>query len=166
MKIHRSTACLLAVSLLGVGLALPASSAFGAHAAKHKTKAPLLKSLTYTPLTTNGPDGFLQARYTATIKLYHSAPSITFTIDSTSSHNFETEAGPEKSYSAGMHKVSFLYDALPGGTYQITLYARVRPSANSDTLAPPAPLKSSDPATLVVAEAPQGQDGAGKVTKI
>lgn len=163
MKIHRSTTCLLAASLLGVGLALPASSAFGAHAAKNKTKAPLLKSLTYTPLTTDGSDGFLQARYTATIKLYHSAPSITFTIDSTSSHNFETEAGPEKSYSAGVHKVSFLYDALPGGTYKITLFARVRPPAGSLFAAS---IKSSDPATLVVAEAPEGQDGAGKVTKI
>jgi hypothetical protein len=163
MKIPRSTACLLAASLLGVGLALPANSAFGAHTAKHKTKAPLLKGLTYTPLTTDGADGFLQARYTATVKLYHSAPSITFTIDSTSSHNVETEAGPEKSYSAGVHKVSFVSDALPTGTYRITLYARVRPPADSLSSSP---LKSSDPATLVIAEAPEGKAGAGTVTKI
>ncbi|MGH2864550.1 MAG: hypothetical protein ACRDJX_04805 [Solirubrobacteraceae bacterium] len=65
-----------------------------------------------------------------------------------------------------MHKVSFTFDALPGGTFQITLFARVRPPANSDTLKAPAPIKSSDPATLVVKEAGEGEAGTGMVSKI
>lgn len=164
MKTARSMSLPLAASALAaLALVAPASSATIAHASKQKIKAPLLKSLIYTPLTTKGEDGFLQARFTATVKLYHSAPSISFMIKSVSSHNIETEATPEKSYSAGVHKVSFIGDALPGGTYKITLYEAVRPPAGSLFATS---IKSSDPATLVVQEERNGVAGAGTVTKI
>lgn len=166
MQISRRSSSALVASLTMAALVLPASPAFGGKARKQSTKAPLLKSLTYTPLTTTGSDGFLQARWTATVKLSRPAPSITFTILSTSSKNVETEAGPEKSYSAGVHKVSFESTALPGGTYKVTLLARVRPPKYSNSLRAPAPLKSSDPATLIVAEATEGKAGTGSVTKI
>jgi hypothetical protein len=163
MQLKRPTAGLLVASTLGLAsVALPATPVSAA--VTHKR--PLLESLTYTPTTEHGSDGFLEAKYTATIRLYQSAPSITFTIDSVGTHNFATEAGPEKSYRAGVHKVSFTYDALPGGTFRITLFARVRPSADSPSLRSPAPIKSSDPATLVVKEAGEGEAGTGMVTKI
>lgn len=75
----------------------------------------------------------------------------------------ETEIGPESSYRPGVHRIAFTAVALPAGTYRVTLYARVRPPANWDSLRPPAPLRSTDPATLVVQE---GQAGAGTVTKL
>jgi hypothetical protein len=137
----------------GCALAAPGAAASAAHA-----KAPLLKALTYTPLTTDGSDGFLQARYTATVDLYKAAPSITFTIDSVGSHNIEIEEGPHTSYRAGIHKVSFIGSALPEGTFRITLIAREGPPLRL--------VKSSDPATLIVAPAPEGSAGAGTVTKI
>lgn len=166
MQISKRSFPALAALLALAAIALPASPAFAGKARKQATKAPLLKSLTYTPLTTTGSDGFLQARWTATVKLYHSAPSIVFTVLSTSSKNVETEVGPEPGYSAGVHKVSFISTALPGGTYEVTLLARVRPPKYSDSLRAPAPLKSSDPATLIVQEATEGKAGAGSVTKI
>jgi hypothetical protein len=154
----------LSACVLSIATAALAASPAAASSSHHK--APLLKALTFTPTSTDGPDGFLQAKWTATVVLYQSAPSIYFAIDSTSSHNVETEAGPERSYTPGVHKVTFTSDALPGDTYKVTLFARVRPPKDSDSLRPPAPLKSSDPATLVVATAGEGTAGAGTVTKL
>ena len=151
------TAGALATGLAGAGT-VPAL----ASSTKHP-KAPLLKALTYTPLTTDGSDGFLQAHFTATIELYQNAPSIFFKVDSVGSHNIEVEEGPEPSYRAGVHKVSFTGGALPGGTFRITLFAYQRPSANRGSSAL---LRSPDPATLVVQEAPEGGAGTGLVTKI
>ncbi|HXP37732.1 MAG TPA: hypothetical protein VN817_08200 [Solirubrobacteraceae bacterium] len=145
-----ATLCALTASC---ALAVPGAAASTAHA-----KAPLLKGLTYTPLTTDGSDGFLQARYTATVDLYKAAPSITFTIDSVGTHNIEIEEGPHSSYRAGVHKVSFTGKALPEGTFKITLIAREGPPVHL--------VKSSDPATLLVAPAPEGSAGAGTVAKI
>ena len=153
----RRIARMLTAGSLAIGLASAGATPALASSSKH-AKAPLLKALTYTPLTTDGSNGFLQARYTATVELYQYAPSITFAIDSTSSHNIEIEGGPVASYRPGIHKVSFLDDALPEGTFKLTLFAYQRPPAHL--------LKSSDPATLVVAPAPEGVAGTGLVTKI
>jgi hypothetical protein len=157
MQLRRLSAGPLVATLCALtasgALAAPGAAASTAHA-----KAPLLKALTYTPLTTDGSDGFLQARYTATVDLYKAAPSITFTIDSVGTHNIEIEEGPHTSYRAGIHKVSFIGSALPEGTFRITLIAREGPPLRL--------VKSSDPATLLVAPAPEGSAGAGTVTKI
>lgn len=166
MQISRRSSAALTASLLLVVLALQASPALAAKAHKQAGKTPLLKGLTYTPLTTTGSDGFVQARWTATVKLSQSAPSIYFMVTSTSSKNVDTEVGPEKSYSAGVHTMSFVTTALPGGTFKVTLFARVHPPKNSGSLRPPTPLKSSNPATLIVQEATEGKAGAGTVTKI
>jgi hypothetical protein len=146
------TAGSLAIGIAGAGAA-PALASSAKHA-----KAPLLKALAYMPLTTDGSDGFLEARYTATVELYQKAPSIFFKVESVGSHNVNVEEGPEASYRAGVHKVSFTSDALPGGTFKITLIAREGPPVHLN--------KSADPATLAVAEAPEGVAGAGMVTKI
>jgi hypothetical protein len=157
MQLRRPSAGPFVTTLLALtascAFAVPSAAAGTAHA-----KAPLLKALTYTPLTTDGSDGFLQARYTATIELYKAAPSITFTTDSVGSRNIEIEQGPHASYRAGLHKVSFIGNALPEGTFRLTLVAREGPPVHL--------VKSSDPATLVVAPAPEGAAGAGTVTKI
>jgi hypothetical protein len=157
MQLRRLSAGPLVATLCALtasgALAVPGAAASTAHA-----KVPLLKALTYTPLTTDGSDGFRQARFTATIDLYKAAPSIFFKVDSTSSNNVAVEEGPHVSYRAGIHKVSFIADALPEGTFSITLVAREGPPVHL--------VKSSDPATLVVAPAPEGSAGAGTVTKL
>jgi hypothetical protein len=156
----QSTALLLAsLAVIGAfGAAPMPASAASTH------QRPVLKNLIYTPLTEHGSDGFLEARFTVSFRLYKPAPSIAFTIDSVGTHNVETEAGPSKSYGVGLHHATFTTDAFSGGTYRVTLVARVRPPAGSGrsfTL-----LKSTDPATLVIAAAPEGVAGAGTVTKI
>jgi hypothetical protein len=165
MRAPRTGTALSSTLLAAVLLATSAGPA-SAHKRKKHSDAPVLEALTYTPTTSHGSNGYLEADITATIRLYKPAPSITFTIDSTTNHNVETEAGPEASYGPGVHKVSFTTDAFSGGTYRFTLYALVRPPKNSDSLRPPAPLKSSDPATVVIAEAPEGVAGAGVVSKL
>jgi hypothetical protein len=156
-------ACLLgAVSLAGASSAVPAALASTAHAAK--SKAPVLMALSYTPGTVKDEQGFLTARFTATVKLKAPAPSIYFELQSTTSKNVEEEVGPEASYRAGVHKISFTTTALPGGTYRLVLYARVRPPKGSyDNVKP---LKGLDPATLVVGEATETEAGKGQVTKV
>jgi hypothetical protein len=147
------TAGSLAIAMASAG----AAPALAASSAKHP-KAPLLKALTYTPLTTDGSDGFLEARFTATVDLYQKAPSIFFKVDSVGSRNIEVEEGPHASYKAGLHTVSFTADALPEGTFTIALIAREGPPLRLN--------KSSDPAKLVIAPAPEGAAGTGMVTKI
>ena len=154
----RRIAGMLTAGSLAIGLASAgAVPALAASSAKHQ-KAPLLRALTYTPLTTDGEDGFLEAHFTATVELYQKAPSIFFKVESVGSHNIAVEEGPESSYKPGLHKVSFTGDALPGGTFKITLIAREGPPLHVN--------KSTDPATLVIAPAPEGSAGAGMVTKI
>jgi hypothetical protein len=160
------TGIALSSTLLAAVLLATSAGPASAHKRKAPSDAPVLEALRYTATTSHGSDGFLEADVTATIRLYKPAPSITFTIDSTANHNVATEAGPEASYGPGVHKVSFTTDAFSGGTYLFTLYARVRPPKNSDSLRPPAPLKSADPATVVIANAPEGVAGAGVVTKL
>jgi hypothetical protein len=147
------TAGSLAIALASAG----AAPALAASSAK-QPKAPLLKALSYTPLTTDGSDGFLEARFTATVELYQAAPSIYFDVDSVGSNNIAVEEGPHASYKPGLRKVSFIADALPEGTFRITLVAREGPPLRL--------VKSSDPATLVIAPAAEGAAGTGMVTKI
>jgi hypothetical protein len=164
VEMRKLAACVLgAVSLAGASSGVPAALASTADAAK--SKAPVLKALSYTPGTVKDEQGFLTARFTATVKLNVPAPSIYFEIQSTSSKNVEEEVGPEPSYRAGVHKVSFTTTALPGGTYKITLYARVRPPKGS-SYDSAKPLKGLAPATLVVGEATETTAGAGQVTKV
>jgi hypothetical protein len=154
----RRLAGMLTAGSLAIGLAgVSATPVLAASSAKH-AKAPLLKALTYTPLSTDGEDGFLEAHFTATVELYQKTPSIFFKVESVGSHNIDVEEGPESSYKPGLHKVSFTGDALPGGTFKITLIAREGPPVHLN--------KSTDPATLAVAAAPEGAAGAGTVTKI
>ena len=165
MRLARTGTAISSALLAAVLLAASVGPASARGRVKH-SYAPVLKALTYTPTTLHGSDGFLEARITATIRIYSPAPSIYFTIDSTANQNVRTEAGPEASYGPGLHKVSFMTDAFSGGTYRFTLYAFVRRPKNSYSLRPPAPLKSSDPATVVIADAPEGVAGAGVVTKL
>lgn len=165
MKSKRTIA--KALGVLGLALAPIAVSTTPAVAAtaraSKKAKGPVLKSLAYTPLTIKEEDGYLEARFTGTVTLYSSAPSIYFEVTSTTSNDVSEEIGPEPSYKAGTHKFSFTTTALPGGTYKLTLLARVKPSKYSDTVKS---LKGSNPATLVVEEATETEAGAGKITKI
>jgi hypothetical protein len=154
----RRIAGMLTAGSLAIGLAsASATPALAASSAKH-AKAPLLKALTYTPLTTDGEDGFLEAHFTATVELYQKAPSIFFKVESVGSHNIDVEEGPESSYKPGLHKVSFTADALPEGTFKLTLIAREGPPVHLN--------KSTNPATLVIAPAPEGAAGTGTVTKL
>jgi hypothetical protein len=154
---RRRIARTLTAGSLAIALASAGATPALASSAKH-AKAPLLKALSYAPLTTDGSDGFLEAHFTATIELYQKAPSIFFKVDSVGSHNIAVEEGPHASYKPGLHTVSFTADALPEGTFSITLVAREGPPVRLN--------KSSDPATLVIAPAAEGAAGSGTVSKI
>ncbi len=136
---------LAALTVIILALATATAPALGA------TKKPLFKAFGYTPIGEVNSEVNPQATYTATIRLYAHAPSVDFAIYGNGG-NINTEVAPTKSYGPGLHRITVKGDALPAGTFKITLVVNLPGGRH---------LNGSNPATLVVTPA-----GPGSVTKL
>jgi hypothetical protein len=125
--------------------------AMGAGPAAAKTKKPVFKSFSYTPIGEVNTEENPQATFNVTIRLYAHAPSVEFHIYGNNG-NIETGVYPTSSYGPGVHHIVVKGDALPSGTFKVTLVVNL-PGGRT--------LAGSNPATLVVSPA-----GPGSVTKL
>lgn len=138
---------LISLTLVTAALTL----AVGVSSASAHTRKPLIKSFSYSPIGEVNSEVEPKATFTATIRLYARAPSVEFAIYGNGG-NIDTGVYPTKTYGPGLHHITVKGDALPAGTFKITLVVHLPADRHLD---------GSNPATLVVSAA-----GPGQVTKL
>jgi hypothetical protein len=107
------------LALVLCGLAATASLAQASTSSHHK---PLLKAVTYKQLTTIGSDGFLQGRFTATVRLYAHAPSVGLRIKGITNAE-DLQVTFRKSYGPGVHHLSTVNVSMPvNSKYKVSLF--------------------------------------------
>jgi hypothetical protein len=143
IRVARRTLPALVAAVLALALSVaPASAA---------TRRPIFKSFSYTPIGNVPTEENPQARFSATVRLYAHAPSVEFAFYGNGG-NIDTGVLGPKSYGPGLHRISIKGDALPAGTFKITLVVNLPGGRHLD---------GSKPVTLVVTPA-----GPGTVTKL